>query len=87
MNQNTLNSILQGWKNFIFKSEKIEELANVRAVICAGCEYANPEYPFKNYLPEEKRIEIIKGLGCDKCGCPLSSKLRSPFEKCPTEKW
>lgn len=89
MNTEILNSILQGWTNFIFKSEKIEELAKVRAELCSGCLHANPEYPFKRFIPEEKRIEVIKGLACNLCGCPLSAKLRSPLETCPDipSKW
>lgn len=86
-NLSKLNSILTGWKNFIFINPQIEKLAKVRAEICAGCDHADIEYPFKKWIPEEKRIEIIKGLGCDKCGCPLLSKLRSPLEKCPLDKW
>lgn len=89
MNVDILKSLLSGWKNFAFKSTQVEELAKVRAEICAGCDKASMEHPFKKFIPEEKRIETIKGLGCTLCGCPLSSKLRSPLEKCPDNppKW
>ena len=84
---NKLKLILDGWKNFTFPNSQVEELAKVRADICSECPHANPEYPFKKMIPEEGRIEKIKGLGCDKCGCPLSSKLRAVMEKCPLNKW
>lgn len=87
MNEKTLRAIVSGWKNVIFKNKDIEELANVRAKICAGCPHANPEYPFKKFVPQEKRIEIIKGLGCDICGCVLSAKTRQVLTSCPKGKW
>jgi flavoprotein len=87
MNIKTYGAILQGWKEFIWPSKKIEEQARERAKICAQCPHANPEHPFKRWIPEENRIEMIKGLGCDICGCPLSSKLRQVLEGCPEKKW
>jgi hypothetical protein len=91
MNLNTLSAIISGWKNFTFESPKHEELAKVRAEICAACPHANPEYKFKKYIPEavskSEKIKIIEGLGCDKCGCPLSAKVRQTIDSCPIEKW
>mgnify|MGYP006921381677 CR=1 FL=1 len=87
MNLRILKEIVSGHKNFIFPSKEIEELANVRAEICASCEHADPNHPFKKFIPEEKRIEIIKGLGCKLCGCPLSAKTRSVMSTCPKDKW
>lgn len=89
MNLRILKEIIEGHKNFHFPSKTIEELANVRADICAGCEHADPEYPFKKFIPEENRIEKIKGLGCKLCGCPLSAKTRSVMSECPHDppKW
>lgn len=87
MNLKKFNAIAEGWKNFVFPSKNIEELAKVRAEICSGCPHMTTDYPFKNILPEEKRIEIVKGVACGLCGCPLQSKLRVPLESCPEKKW
>ena len=87
MNIKILKEIADGHKNFHFPSKAIEELANVRAEICAGCQHANPKHPFKHFIPEEKRIKKIKGLGCDLCHCPLSAKIRSVMSECPEGKW
>jgi ribosomal protein L37E len=91
MSLEKLKSITSGWKNFIFRTPEIEELANVRAQICSRCDFSDPEYPFKVFIPERLKnkepLPIIKGMGCTKCGCPLSSKLRSVKEKCPEGKW
>jgi len=89
MNLRIYAAIVSGWKNFTFPSKDIEKLAKVRAKICASCDQSTTEYPFKNYIPEEKRIEEIKGLGCKLCGCPLQSKLRQVLESCPhpEKKW
>ncbi len=91
MSTSKLTSILSGWKNFIFPTPEIEELAKVRAEICSQCEYSDMEYPFKAFIPEKVKnkepLPIIKGAGCTQCGCPLSSKLRSVKEKCPKDKW
>lgn len=81
---NKLNNIVKGWKNYIFPSSEIEILAAKRAITCASCSHA-VEGRFE--IIEDKRIEEIKGMGCDMCLCPLSTKLRSPEEECPINKW
>lgn len=88
MNINTFNAIISGWKNVIFKNKDIEELANVRAKICASCPEANKKYKFKQFLPGEKiATKEIEGLACNVCGCPLSAKIRQVLENCPQDKW
>lgn len=89
MDLKKLQAIKQGWGNFLFPSPEIEELANVRAKICSSCDKAVDDYPFKHFLPEEKRIEIVRGLACGACGCPLSAKIRQVVESCPhpDKKW
>lgn len=79
-----LNSILTGWKNYIFENKEIESMAKARAIECAKCENA-----VWGLVPQmfEDEIEEIKGLKCDWCECPLSAKLRSPTEVCPLDKW
>jgi hypothetical protein len=79
-------AIASGWKNYIFKSESIEELAKTRAKVCSECPNINTNYMFKKILPD-KSLENIQGTACNLCGCPLSSKLRQVLENCPEKKW
>lgn len=84
MNPEKLNHIISGWKNVVFKNKDVEELAIVRAKICSECPHANPNYPFKKFLPEEGgKTKIIEGMGCNLCGCPLSAKVRAVLDSCP----
>lgn len=82
MNTEKYQAIAQGWKNYIFKSDTVEELAKTRAKICSECPHIDTEYPFKNMLPD-KSIKIIEGTACSLCGCPLSAKLRQVLQSCP----
>lgn len=79
-------AITSGWKNYIFKSETIEELAKTRAKICSECPNINTQYKFKKILPD-KSLEEIEGTACNICGCPLSTKLRQVLQNCPEKKW
>ena len=79
-------AIASGWKNYIFKSPAIEELAKTRAKICAECPHLNLKKSFKKILPD-KSLGVVEGTGCDICGCPLSAKLRQVLENCPEKKW
>ncbi len=83
-----LRAIGQGWKNYVFKSETIELLAKERAKICAGCEHFKKDKIFKEQLPD-RSIKEIQGIGCNLCGCPLSTKLRQVIQICPHDppKW
>jgi hypothetical protein len=78
-----LARIYDGWKNFIFLSPTIEELAKVRANICAACPYA--VYSFWTQAIGDN-LQEIKGLKCDKCNCPISAKVRSVKEECGDQK-
>ena len=45
-----------------------------RAKICKDCEHAK----YKKYIDfVEDELKEIRGYLCDKCGCPLISKIRS----------
>lgn len=68
-----LGLIINGWSNFIWPSPEVEALAKERAKACAGCDH----------------IVWIAGIGagCEKCFCPLVSKLRATGERCPEGKW
>ena len=81
-----LKQIIEGFKNYNFPSEESEKIAMERAAVCASCEFANPNHPFRKLL-DDNRIETINGLGCKKCGCLLSAKTRSPLSSCPENKW
>ena len=75
-----IGSIFTGWFYLAFKRDKVEDMANRRAKICAKCPYAK----FSNIdIVFDRRIPSISGKHCQICGCPLSTKLRSAFEDCP----
>ena len=79
-----IKNILNGWSNWIDKSEVSEQLAEKRASKCVTC----PE------LKEGKLLALIKddlkeieGHYCGLCYCPISTKIRSELETCPKELW
>jgi len=76
-------TILQGWKNFIDKSQVTEDKAKERANICAECPEAKKAMLLAFIEDELKEVE---GAYCKQCGCPLSAKLRSN-DICPLKKW
>lgn len=75
-----VESITEGWKNFVFKNNEVEQVAKERAEICIVC-------PHRKEIAIELRNENIGKLACDICDCPLSSKLRSMMESCPDGRW
>lgn len=76
-------NILQGWQNFIDKSEVVEQVAEQRAKICSVC----PEMKHGILTAFIKdKLTDIEGHYCNKCKCPLSAKIRSN-DKCPLNKW
>jgi hypothetical protein len=79
-----LFNILNGWGNFIDKSEVTEKIAEQRAEICVKC----------NECKDGKLLALIKddlkeiqGHYCKLCYCPISAKIRSELETCPLNKW
>ena len=76
--------IIEGWKNFVFPDNEVEEMAKSRAEICGVCPF-NVEGVFE--ILKDRRIEEIEGDVCKLCGCPLSAKLRSPEEVCDDGRW
>lgn len=72
--------IANGWKNVVFKSPAVEELARVRAEICSECPHAVPATWLEGL---GDKIEQIKGRKCNLCGCPLSAATRSVGKSCP----
>lgn len=78
-----IKSIVTGWKNYIDKSEVVEETAQERAKICAACPHAK-QGKLLTFVKDS--LKEVEGAYCDLCGCPLSAKIRSK-DICPTSKW
>lgn len=75
--------ILNGWKNYISKSDVSEDIARNRAAICASCPQAKHGFLLTFIKDTLKEVE---GTYCNACGCPLSAKIRSN-DICPLKKW
>jgi len=75
---------MAGWANLVFETPKVRAMAKKRAERCAKCHYS-----VKGFVAELINDEIVdvKGMVCHKCTCPLSAKIRSPYEKCPIGLW
>lgn len=82
MAKHKLKNIIQGWSAY-FKNEQ-NELARERAEICKGCEFAEVG-TYEKIIKDS--IKEVQGLKCAKCGCPLSTKLRSINETCDLKLW
>ncbi|GGB84013.1 hypothetical protein GCM10007424_25020 [Flavobacterium suaedae] len=78
-----VRNILYGWKNYLDKNEVTEAVAKQRATICAACPHAKKGMLLTFVKDELKEVE---GYYCNKCGCPLSAKIRSN-DICPEKKW
>lgn len=83
-----INEILDGWANYAhLSSEPIDEaVAKQRAETCSNCPFAVEGNLLKILLPDNEFKEI-QGYKCSKCGCPLSSKVRSKLSQCPEDFW
>lgn len=77
-------NILEGWSNFIEKSEVTEQLAEQRAKECLKCKDKSKALLLAFVKDKLKEVE---GYKCNLCQCPLSAKLRSKKEKCPKNLW
>jgi hypothetical protein len=78
-----IKDILTGWKNYLDKSEVVEEIAKERAAICAICPHAKQG---KLLTFVRDTLKEVQGAYCNECGCPLSAKIRSS-DICPKLKW
>ena len=78
-----LKEILSGWRNYLNKSEVTETTARQRAEICASCPHAK-QGKLLTFIKDT--LKEVEGAYCDKCGCPLSAKVRSN-DICPIHKW
>ena len=79
-----LQSILTGWRGYLWETPEIKFIAECRAVSCAKCEHAVSGLIVQFMEDDVKEIE---GMKCNLCDCPLSTLLRSPKEKCKANKW
>jgi hypothetical protein len=70
-NMSVLSEIYDGWKNLVFPSPQVEELAKKRIAICVSNEC--------------KKFRTNKS--CALCGCYMPAKVRSPRSKCALNKW
>ena len=83
-----ISNILNGWQNFLSKSEVTEQLAKERASKCKECEHA--KHGTLTAFIKDDLVEV-SGFVCMMCDsyikCPLSAKIRSEKETCPIQKW
>jgi hypothetical protein len=79
-----LKNILNGWGNFIEKSEVTETVAESRAKICATC-FECKEGKLLALIKDD--LKEIESHYCALCYCPISAKIRSKNETCPLSKW
>lgn len=79
-----IKNILNGWLNFIEKSEVTEEIAEKRAMHCAKCVECKEGKLLALIKDDLKEIE---GFYCALCYCPISAKIRSELETCPKGLW
>lgn len=78
-NVKKLQEILVGWRNLVFKSSEIEEMATKRIEICVDCTIPDADGREINGLNESNR--------CVKCKCYMPAKTRNPKSACPLNKW
>ena len=80
----SIKNIMDGWRNYMVKSEVTEKLAKSRAKICRACD---KNVKAKMLIFINDKLSEIEGHKCDVCQCPLSAKVRSKNEKCDLNKW
>ena len=79
-----IDDILNGWQNFMSKSEVTEAMAKERAKNCLGCD-SNIKSKLLIFVKDE--LKEVEGRKCNECQCPLSAKIRSVNEQCDLKKW
>ena len=86
---NKISNILNGWENFIEKSEVTEVIAKKRASKCNNCSFKKYSKTIKAFVKDD--LIEVEGYVCLKCPslikCPLSAKIRSVNETCPLNLW
>lgn len=84
------NTVRNAWGNYITNNEAANYKARERADKCCNCEFKKENVLLKA-IPDIT-FPCIAGTYCNKCGCPLSAKVRSTLDKnknnkCPINKW
>lgn len=79
------STIVNGFANYVFPNERMEQVAIKRASICAQCPFAK-ENKIAKKMVKDSRLKHISGLYCEICGCNLSAKVRAN-DYCPKGKW
>lgn len=87
--------IYDGWKNDLFITPEIAELAHKRSSICATCPMNIDNICSKRVLGpvENTFLYVVDGMERSKgdlykgCGCPLDKKTKAPHTQCPLNKW
>lgn len=74
---NVLSEIYDGWKNLLFENPEVEAIATKRIAICAGDD--------DNNIKKCEFFTLLKT--CEKCGCFMPAKARSPESGCPMNFW
>lgn len=86
---NKAEEILDGWLGYahlINQDQVNKDIAKQRAEECAKCDFIEKSTMLSIMLPD-KELKEVQGYKCGKCGCPLSSKVRSAVSQCPEKKW
>ena len=78
-----INNIIEGWG--VYVKGDTPDFALARKEICKQCPFAVMG-TYEKWMPE-KELKEIQGLKCQKCQCPLSTKLRTKNETCPINNW
>jgi hypothetical protein len=74
-----VTKIAEGIKNKIFKSEEVEEIAEMRWKKCKQCIFLD-EKGTSCAVPKSAPC-------CSECGCSLALKMRSLSSSCPKGHW
>lgn len=92
-----LREIYDGWRNDLFPTEEILEMAEPRARICASCPLnvngiCSPDkegVAVKTFTYNARTGDELreKGKTYKGCACPIAKKSKSPNSKCPLGKW
>ena len=77
------SNIIEGWKRYF--DGDVNDTERKRAEICKECQHATVGTYEK--LLKDFQLKEVQGLKCGHCNCPLSTKIRSPKDKCPINKW
>lgn len=67
MNWEKFDEIKEGWKNYMFPNEKVEQIAKKRASICSDC--------------DQNGFGVCKACGCPLAAKTRSPESKCPLNK------